>query len=109
MDLFVFPSNTDTFGNAVQEALSSGVPAVVTSKGGPKHIVRSGKTGIVASNDREFMRAVLSLMSMKDLRKVMSGAARAYACSASWDRVFDGLFQDYAVACQEPVELPAAS
>ncbi len=30
MDLFLFPSHTDTFGNAVLEALASGVPAIVT-------------------------------------------------------------------------------
>jgi len=39
MDLFVFPSETDTFGLAVLEALSSGVPAVVTAVGGPKYTV----------------------------------------------------------------------
>ncbi len=33
MDLFVFPSHTDTFGNVVLEALSSGVPAIVTPDG----------------------------------------------------------------------------
>ena len=37
MDLFVFPSHTDTFGNVVLEALASGVPAVVTPDGGPMH------------------------------------------------------------------------
>ena len=30
MDLFVFPSHTDTFGNVVLEALACGVPAIVT-------------------------------------------------------------------------------
>jgi phosphatidylinositol alpha 1,6-mannosyltransferase len=32
MDLFLFPSRTDTFGNVVQEAAASGVPAIVTSE-----------------------------------------------------------------------------
>jgi len=44
MDLFVFPSHTDTFGNVVLEALASGVPAIVTHDGGPKSIVRDGIT-----------------------------------------------------------------
>src|SRR5262249_18629056 len=34
MDLLVFPSETDTFGNVVQEALASGTPALVSSYGG---------------------------------------------------------------------------
>jgi phosphatidylinositol alpha 1,6-mannosyltransferase len=45
MDLFVFPSHTDTFGNVVLEALASGVPAIVTPDGGPPTIVRDGVTG----------------------------------------------------------------
>src|SRR5712691_11102227 len=45
MDLLVFPSETDTFGNVVQEALASGTPALVSSGGGPKFIVRPGISG----------------------------------------------------------------
>ena len=36
MDVFAFPSRTDTFGNVILEALASGVPAVVTADGGPE-------------------------------------------------------------------------
>ncbi len=32
LDLFVFPSHTDAFGNVVQEALASGVPAVARGR-----------------------------------------------------------------------------
>ena len=42
MDVLVFPSHTDTFGNVVLEALASCVPAIVTCDGGPKFIVREG-------------------------------------------------------------------
>ena len=55
MDLLVFPSHTDTFGNVVLEALASGVPAVVTTSGGPRFIVRGGpgggQTGAIACDD----------------------------------------------------------
>ncbi|MBD3163301.1 MAG: glycosyltransferase [Candidatus Eisenbacteria bacterium] len=46
-DLFVFPSETDTFGMAVLEAQASGLPAIVSTMGGPKEIVRDGVTGHV--------------------------------------------------------------
>ena len=52
MDLFVFPSHTDTFGNVVLEALASGVPAIVTPDGGPKTIVRDGETGRIVPDDQ---------------------------------------------------------
>ena len=47
LDVLAFPSETDTFGLVVLEALASGVPAVVTSRGGPKYTVQAGKTGYV--------------------------------------------------------------
>src|ERR1700676_4620831 len=56
MDLFVFPSHTDTFGNVVLEALACGVPAIVTPDGGPRTIVRDGETGRVVP-DEEFAAA----------------------------------------------------
>jgi len=50
-DLLVFPSTTDTFGNAVVEALASGTPAVVTDVGGPAEIVQHGQSGLVLPVD----------------------------------------------------------
>jgi glycosyltransferase involved in cell wall biosynthesis len=61
MDIFVFPSYTDTFGNVVLEALSSGVPAVVTPGGGPKYIVRDQQTGFVVP-DAGFSSAIAASM-----------------------------------------------
>jgi glycosyltransferase involved in cell wall biosynthesis len=43
IDVFLFPSETDAFGNVIQEANASGVPAIVTDQGGPKFIVRTAK------------------------------------------------------------------
>ena len=60
MDVLVFPSHTDTFGNVVLEALASGVPAVVTPDGGPKFIVQDGETGFVTKDDL-FSKAIAEL------------------------------------------------
>lgn len=46
-DLFVFPSLTDTLGQAVMEAQASGLPALVSDQGGPKSIMRDGQSGYV--------------------------------------------------------------
>ena len=61
MDVFAFPSHTDTFGNVVLEAMASGVPPVVTSSGGPKYLVTTGWTGFVAWDDESFLRRVVNL------------------------------------------------
>ncbi len=75
MDLFVFPSHTDTFGNVVLEALASGVPAIVTPNGGPRTIVHDGKTGIIAKDDG-FASAVRETLRDSGRLEAMRIAAR---------------------------------
>jgi len=94
MDLLVFPSHTDTFGNVVLEALASGVPAVVTPDGGPCTIVREGITGSIAS-DEQFAAAVASLLADPIKHAAMRIAAREHALTASWDSVFEGVYAGY--------------
>ena len=94
MDLFVFPSHTDTFGNVVLEALASGVPAIVTPDGGPRTIVHDGVTGRVVS-DADFASAVAAVLADPARHAQMRHAARSYALTASWDSVFEGLYAAY--------------
>lgn len=94
MDVFVFPSHTDTFGNVVLEALASGVPAVVTPDGGPKSLVRDGSTGFVTP-DQEFSSVIARILDDPALRAAMSGQARREALAASWDAVFEGVYAAY--------------
>jgi len=97
MDVFVFPSHTDTFGNVVLEALASGVPAIVTPDGGPKFIVRDGETGFVVPDDG-FAQAIAVLVRDRDRLGRMRRAARAYAEQCSWDAVFTRVYQSYGFA-----------
>ena len=94
MDLFVFPSHTDTFGNVVLEALASGVPAIVTPDGGPRYIVRDGETGRIAP-DEGFAGAIAGLIAEPARLARMRQAARLYALTASWDAVFEGVYAGY--------------
>jgi glycosyltransferase involved in cell wall biosynthesis len=98
MDVFVFPSHTDTFGNVVLEALASGVPTVVTNHGGPKFLVQPGITGFVAESEGEFVDAVSVLMGSPHLHARMRSAAVDYAKEHSWDRVFESVWDVYSEA-----------
>jgi glycosyltransferase involved in cell wall biosynthesis len=97
MDVLVFPSHTDTFGNVVLEALASGVPAVVTGDGGPKYIVREGETGFIA-RDEDFSAAIARLVRDRPLLESMRRDAREYALGCSWDAVFERVYTGYLTA-----------
>jgi len=109
MDIFAFPSSTDTFGNVVLEALCSGVPCVVTTSGGPKFIVRDGETGFVAGTERDFMASVALLIAERPLRERMGQAARHVALSYSWEAVFDRVYAGYHSALIQPRFAPTKS
>jgi glycosyltransferase involved in cell wall biosynthesis len=101
LDLFVFPSQTDTFGNVVLEAQASGVPCLVSAQGGPKSIIHSGQydqgapSGIVADGPSDFLEATLGLMSQPDRLNRMREAALKRAREFSWDSVFEQVYQTY--------------
>jgi glycosyltransferase involved in cell wall biosynthesis len=47
-DIMLFPSTTETFGNVIQEAIASGLPAVVSDEGGCQEIIKQTAGGLVA-------------------------------------------------------------
>lgn len=95
MDVFVFPSRTDTFGLVLLEALASGVPAVVSPETGDRVGVRHGITGFHAPDLDSFTESVLHLMKSDAGHRQMSRAAREFAGSQTWDGVFEHLYQTY--------------
>jgi phosphatidylinositol alpha 1,6-mannosyltransferase len=108
MDLFVFPSETDTYGNVVSEAMASGTPVVVTSKGGPKYQVQPGTTGFVATNERDFFLKVKLLMTNSEQHARFREACRTWASSKSWNYVLDDLLEAYQASFSSPAAHHAA-
>lgn len=107
MDIFLFPSETDAFGNVAQEANASGVPAIVTDKGGPKFIIKPGVNGLIASGPEEFIEHTISLASNPALLAKMKDHARDFAVSRSWDAIFEGVYDAYIEAieiAEQPLE-----
>ena len=108
-DLFVFPSRTDTFGNAVLEAMASGLPPIVASEGGPAEQVRHGETGLVIDLEvsEALVDAMAILLAREGIRRRLAAAARQHARTCSWDRLLTALFPDSDL--QEAEEVPDGS
>jgi phosphatidylinositol alpha 1,6-mannosyltransferase len=100
MDVFVFPSETDAFGNVAQEANASGVPAIVTDQGGPKFIIKHDESGFIAENFDDFVKYSLLLMDNAEKLATMKRAARQNAMSSSWDAVFEAVYAAYREAIE---------
>ena len=89
MDIFAFPSETDTVGNVVLEAMASGVPPVVMAAGGQRFMVEAGRTAIVADSIEAFLQGIRALVKHRQRREAMGVAARARAVDLlTWDRMF---------------------
>jgi glycosyltransferase involved in cell wall biosynthesis len=95
MDVFLFPSETDTFGNVIQEANCSGVPAIVTNQGGPKFIVQHGKTGFIADEGEDFVKFSIELLENSEKLEQMKKASREFVIAHSWDTVFEKIYEAY--------------
>ena len=91
-DVFVFPSVTDTFGNVVLEAQASGLPAVVSDRGGPQDIVVPGESGVVvAPQPGAFAAALMELQRDPARLRSMSETARRSSVEWTWERVLEDL------------------
>lgn len=77
-DVFLLPSEQESFGLAALEALSCGVPVVATSIGGIPELVEPGETGLLSPvGDTEGMaRHVLSLVNDRERWAAFSRRAR---------------------------------
>lgn len=95
MDLFVFPSRTDAFGNVVLEAMAAGVPAIVMPEGGPKFLIENGVNGFVAWDEKDFFESIAYLVRNPGRVAELRQAARTAACRHSWQRVFEGVYDKY--------------
>lgn len=103
-DLFVFASDTETFGNVVLEAIASGLPAVVVDKGGVRESAIPERTGVrVPVGDPEaFARACLELLDDEPRRARLARGARVEAIARKWDEILDGVLSEYEAARSSP-------
>lgn len=98
-DLFVFPSTVDTMGNVVVEAQASGVPVIVTDRGGPCENMIDQETGLVVPADGRlpdrFAEAVLHLGARPERLDAMRKNARHYTANRSCEMRFLDFWNRY--------------
>jgi phosphatidylinositol alpha 1,6-mannosyltransferase len=101
MDAFMFPSETDTFGLVLLEAMASGVPVIVSPEAAARIGVQDGVEGLVARDKKDFVEGVLRLRDDAVLRDEIGSAARQLACDKDWSGVFEQLYETYTKGLSE--------
>jgi len=96
-DILLFPSTTETFGNVVQEALASGVPAVVSDEGGCKEIIQESQGGFIAraGDTEDFYRKCRQLISYEVVHRQKQHNGLAFAEQRDWDTINRDLIETY--------------
>lgn len=96
MDVFVHPGEHETFCQAVQEAMASGLPVVAPNAGGPRDLVAPYRTGLllpVNGFETELPAAVDHLIAERPRYAV---AARRSVLGRTWPAICDELLDHYA-------------
>ena len=90
-DVFLFPSDTDTFGNVLLEAMASGLVLVVSERGpGGELVARTGAGLTFPVGDTAAARAALEqLVADPELRQRMAKRGIAHARTRDWPVAFE--------------------
>ena len=88
-DLFIFPSQTETFGNVTLEALASGIPVLAFDCAAARDWVQTGVNGwLVAENNPEgFAAQAVTIFNSKDLLDQITQSTRQQVVHLDWDQI----------------------
>jgi UDP-glucose:(heptosyl)LPS alpha-1,3-glucosyltransferase len=95
-DLFVSPTQYETFSIAAYEAAASELPVVSTPVSGVAELVGDGEAGILVERSAQAVGTALArLAGDEDLRRHMGEAARRKAAAYGWDRSVNSVTEAY--------------
>lgn len=98
-DIFVHTGKHETFCQAIQEALVSGVPVIAPDTGGPVDLITHGVTGLLidTADSRQLLEAVVTLRMHSSLDLIQE-AAKDSVSHRTWDYINQQLMGHYADA-----------
>lgn len=81
MDVFAFPSREEGLGSSVLDAMLLDVPVIASGVGGLPELIGADERGVMIAGHEPaiWARALRHLLDEVDLRKRLTGAARAFA------------------------------
>jgi glycosyltransferase involved in cell wall biosynthesis len=94
LDLFVFPSRFDTFGNVLLEAFAHGMPAAAYATKGPADIIQPGISGYLAANEDELVAHIVAHFQHPARHPTMRAGARARAADYDGRAIMDEYLQN---------------
>ena len=97
-DLFLFPSETETYGNVTLEALSSGLPVIAMRSAAAAELIVCGENGYAAApgNRDDFIRAAVAYVAAPVTSREMRARIAQSVALLSWSAItteLDMLFQ----------------
>jgi phosphatidylinositol alpha 1,6-mannosyltransferase len=96
LDVFVHTGPHETFCQAVQEAMASGVPVIAPDSGGPRDLVDHGKTGFLLRDMATELRPAVEELMDPALRARLSHAGAEAVQGRTWSAVCEELVGHYA-------------
>jgi glycosyltransferase involved in cell wall biosynthesis len=90
-DVFLFPSETETFGNVTLEAMASGLVVIAYDYAAARMHIINGKTGVLVpcGESQAFVDAAANFAHAPQLLPKIRWQARAYARSITWPHVVE--------------------
>jgi phosphatidylinositol alpha 1,6-mannosyltransferase len=100
LDVFVHTGPHDTFCQAIQEALASGLPVIGPAIGGPIDLITPGVTGTLVppENADAIVEAARPLIADLELRQAYGKAAREFVAGRDWASTVEQLVRYYEAA-----------
>jgi glycosyltransferase involved in cell wall biosynthesis len=99
-DVFVLPSRYENFANSAAEAVSSGIPVIITDACGIRSLI-DGRAGLVIAPEQQALAdAIRSLLSDRSLYQKLQAGCPGVAAQLGWDRLTEQMEGYYSHALE---------